>query len=69
MCTNFLPTEHEEIQLILKRKQTKTKINFLKFKSKLNHKLKQNFQNEINSQSKTKIKITEPKPKLAQEIS
>ena len=69
MCTNFLPTGHEEIQLILKRKQTKTKIKFLKFKSKLNHKLKQNFQNKINFQSKTKIKISEPKPKLAQEIS
>ena len=69
MCTNFLHPEHEKIQLILQRKLNQNQNNFLKFKSKLNHKLKQNFQNKINFQSKTKIKISEPKPKLAQEIS
>ena len=69
MCTNFLHPEHEKIQLILQRKLNQNQNNFLKFKSKLNHKLKKNFQNKINFQSKTKIKISEPKPKLAQEIS
>ena len=69
MRTKIFYPEHEKLNQFSTENQTEIRRKILKFKPKLNHKLKQNFQNEINSQSKTKIKISEPKPKLAQEIS
>ena len=66
---NFFTLNTKKSNRFSNENQTEIRRKILKFKPKLNHKLKQNFQNEINSQSKTKIKISEPKPKLAQEIS